>query len=94
MSLEETLNERGGRYGKFASHARVAMSLKRVISEELYIRNKTLVDDQQQALDTICDKIARIVNGDPNYVDNWHDIAGYATLVEDRLRLDKDEGVN
>ena len=24
-------------------------------------------------------------NGDPNYADSWHDIAGYAKLVEDRI---------
>ena len=33
----------------------------------------------------ITNKMARIVNGDPNYIDNWHDIAGYATLVEQEL---------
>ena len=26
-----------------------------------------------------------IINGDPNYIDSWVDIAGYATLVADRL---------
>jgi len=26
-----------------------------------------------------------ILNGDPNYVDSWVDIAGYAKLVADRL---------
>ena len=30
-------------------------------------------------------KIARVLNGDPNYPDNWHDIAGYARLVEREL---------
>lgn len=30
----------------------------------------------------ICNKIARAVNGDPQYFDNWRDIAGYATLAE------------
>jgi len=30
----------------------------------------------------ILHKIARILNGDPEYSDNWHDIAGYATLIE------------
>src|SRR5690606_10084595 len=30
-------------------------------------------------------KIARILIGDPNYADNWHDIQGYAKLVEERL---------
>lgn len=87
-SIEDTLTERGGRYGDFFGHAMVAMSLKRVIEANLASRKKRLADDQQQALDTICDKIARIINGDPNYIDNWHDIAGYATLVEKRLAKD------
>ena len=30
-------------------------------------------------------KIARILNGDLRYADSWHDIAGYATLVDKRL---------
>jgi hypothetical protein len=30
-------------------------------------------------------KVARILNGEPDYSDNWHDIAGYATLVDDLL---------
>jgi len=33
----------------------------------------------------ICHKISRIVNGDPNYKDSWHDIIGYAKLIEDKL---------
>jgi hypothetical protein len=42
--------------------------------------------DQREALDMICSKMARIMNGDPNYVDSWEDIAGYATLVANRLK--------
>jgi len=34
----------------------------------------------------IFSKIARILNGDPNHLDSWTDIAGYATLVADRLQ--------
>lgn len=44
-----------------------------------------LQPDQQEALDMICHKIGRILNGDPDYADSWHDIAGYAQLVADRL---------
>jgi hypothetical protein len=44
-----------------------------------------LTPDQQEALDMIFHKIGRIVNGDPDYADSWIDIAGYATLVADRL---------
>jgi len=36
----------------------------------------------------IAHKIARIINGDPNHLDSWHDIAGYATLVEQELKND------
>ena len=40
---------------------------------------------QREGLKAILQKIARILNGDPNYADNWHDIQGYARLVEERL---------
>jgi hypothetical protein len=33
----------------------------------------------------VAHKIARIINGDPNYSDSWVDVAGYAKLVADRL---------
>ena len=46
-----------------------------------------MTDDQVIALDMICNKMARIVNGDPSYIDNWHDISGYATLVEQELNI-------
>ena len=42
--------------------------------------------DQVEALDMIATKIARILNGNPDHVDSWIDIAGYATLVADRLK--------
>ena len=45
-----------------------------------------LDDDQIEALDMIASKIARVVNGNPNHIDSWIDIAGYATLVADRLQ--------
>ena len=31
------------------------------------------------------DKIGRILNGDPNYHDSWHDIVGYSKLTADEL---------
>jgi len=43
-------------------------------------------EDQWEALEMIATKLSRIVNGNPNKIDNWDDIAGYATLVADRLR--------
>jgi hypothetical protein len=83
--LTATLEERGSRYGTFIGHALVTQELKGVIRDQLEIRNRTLADDQQEALEMICHKIGRIINGDPDYADSWHDIAGYAQLVADRL---------
>lgn len=80
------LTERGNRYGKFTGHAEVTQMLKTVVATALAKRNKTLAPDQQEALDMICHKMGRIINGDPDYDDSWVDIAGYAQLVADRLR--------
>jgi len=43
---------------------------------------------QLEAMEMILHKISRISNGDPNYADSWRDIAGYATLVADRLEFE------
>ena len=84
MDLKETLQERGQRYGRFVDHAAVTQELKQVAARHLG-RRLPLAPDQQEALDMIFHKIGRIVCGDPDYADSWHDIAGYAKLVEDRL---------
>lgn len=83
--LSATLQERGSRYGKFTGHAEISQALKRAIGERLALRGKALAPDQCEALEMICHKIGRIVNGDPDHADSWHDIAGYAQLVADRL---------
>lgn len=85
-SIDNTLIERGQRYGKFINHAFITQELKRVIGEQLAERKVVLADDQKEALAMICHKIGRIINGDPNYADSWVDIAGYAKLVADRLQ--------
>jgi hypothetical protein len=83
--VDAVLEERGTNYGSFEGTAGVAQEVKAIISKHLYARGKTLRVDQQEALDLIATKLGRIVNGDPDYVDNWIDIAGYAKLVADRL---------
>ena len=82
-NINTTLAERGKRYGDFAGHARVTQWIKAsIVSAPRYAR---LTPSQREALDMIAHKIGRILNGDPNYPDSWHDIAGYATLVEKEL---------
>lgn len=80
--INETLTERGVRYGKFKNHAAISQQLKTVIRENT---TRLMDADQLEALEMIAHKIARVLNGDPNYADSWVDIAGYAKLVADRL---------
>lgn len=83
--VDETLDARAVEYGKFIEGAEVMQMLKRVVQAALNNRDKTLAHDQAEAMDMIIHKIGRIVNGNPDVVDHWLDIAGYAKLVADRL---------
>ena len=81
--LAQTLAERGSRYGDFSDHARICQAIKYAMYTEDGWSRLTAV--QKQALEVIADKMGRILSGDPDYADNWHDIQGYAKLAEDRL---------
>lgn len=80
--ISETIAERGARYGDFTDHARISQDLQRVMQTEPSWWN--LSNDKREALTLITHKIARILNGDPEYADSWHDIGGYAKLAEER----------
>ena len=84
-NVNEMLAGREARYGSFEGHAEISQVIKQVIHLAAKARNKEMDPDQLEALDMIAHKIARIINGDPDYADNWIDIAGYATLVANRL---------
>jgi hypothetical protein len=88
--IDATLAERGSKYGKFTEHAAVTQELKCVLQAHSSKLGKSFQPDQCEALDMICHKLGRIVNGDPDYADSWIDIAGYAKLVGDRLESGKE----
>lgn len=83
MSVAATIEQRGNRYGDFGTLSRLNQRLKHLVASDPGYEQ--LADAQREALEMILLKVARIVNGDPDYADNWHDIAGYAKLVEDML---------
>ena len=86
-NVEKTLEERGSRYGEFAKHATISQELKDIVYK--YLDPEKNENIHAEALDMIMHKVARILNGDPNYIDSWHDIAGYATLVVKHLTKEK-----
>lgn len=91
-SIDRTLAERGARYGEFKDHALICQNIKAAFMVPAgWVK---LAPDQKQALEVIADKIARMLNGDPDYLDNWHDIIGYAKLVENRLKQDQERALD
>jgi hypothetical protein len=81
--VKDILAERGKVHGDFSDHARFAQSLKRIAQTSP--NWNALANVQTEALEMILHKVARILAGDPNHADHWDDIAGYATLVSERL---------
>jgi hypothetical protein len=84
--IEDTLAERGSRYGDFAKHAAVTQAIKAAMFD--CRARESLPPYMVEALEMIAHKLGRIVNGDPFYHDSWHDIIGYTKHVADRLTPD------
>lgn len=82
-SIDATLAERGARYGSYAEHARITQAIKSAMTDSP--NWSSLADDQRETLEMVAHKVGRILNGDPDYHDSWHDIVGYTKLVADRL---------
>lgn len=89
QTIDQTLAERGARYGEFADHAEVTQSIKVSIASgnNWY----TLDDDMKEAMEMVAHKFGRILNGDPDYIDSWTDCIGYLRLVEKRLIAEQAE---
>ena len=84
--IDDTLKERGNKYGAtFQGNADISQSLKTLFRQTDNWSH--LENDQREALDNIAIKISRILNtdADTTYADNWRDIAGYSTLIVNRL---------
>lgn len=82
-SIENTLQQRGTRYGEFPEHARITQNIKRAMADSPNWQQ--LSDDKKECLEMVAHMLGRILNGDPEYKDSWHDIIGYTKLVENTL---------
>jgi len=78
------VNDRQKTHGDYAHTARVTNDLRAIIRSTEPVK---LNDQQRDALEHICCKMARILCGDPNHADHWSDIAGYAALAKDSIPL-------
>lgn len=78
--LQPVLKQRGPEYGDY-----IVMSNKIQAIKTAYGTLAALSPYQREALEMIATKIGRVLTGNPDNEDSWRDIAGYATLVADRI---------
>ena len=83
IDIEQTIAQRTSNYGDFKEIARITQNIKRAMFDSPNWAD--LPDDMRETLEMIAHKIGRILNGDPNYADSWHDIIGYTRLIEKDL---------
>jgi hypothetical protein len=83
MAIQETLNDREQTYGDFGKLAAAIQAFKDVYRKSPSWAKMTAV--QREALDADAVKTCRILYGDPQHEDNWHDKAGYAILATEEF---------
>jgi hypothetical protein len=82
--ISATLAERGKSYGSFADRCEIEQGIKDAFRAGC--QWDVMPADCRCALEMIATKISRIVAGqNAEHYDSWHDIAGYAQLVAERL---------
>ena len=81
------MKARGSKYGAFIDHARIVQNLKTAMRDSPNWNR--LPPDQTECLEMVAHKIGRILNGDHNHHDSWHDIEGYVHLVTQRIEEDE-----
>lgn len=92
MNTQELLKERGKTHGDFRHHAGITQSLKDTMRHSPSWEMLTYM--QKEGIEMILHKLGRIGSGNPNHKDHWDDIAGYATLVAERLGNEGDKKEN
>ena len=83
MTIQETLDEREGTHGSYEDQARTAQMIKAAIM--IAPNWHEMEPCMRESLEFISTKMSRLLHGDFTHADSWHDIAGYAQLVEKAL---------
>ena len=90
QSIDNTIEGIDTKYSAFSHHADISQRIKDTLRESPNWGK--LSYDKREAMETIVHKLSRILNGEPEYVDAWHDISRYATLVVDSLESAANNG--
>lgn len=88
-SIESTLKSRNKEYGDYFYQSATSQRIKDAMRSGNWA---TLTPDKKDALEMIAVKISRIIEGNSSNTDSWHDIAGYATIIEKGYSLVEKSG--
>ena len=80
--VQSTLAERELQYGSFSD---VAETTQAIIDALKLGKYDDMPSTHKVSLQMIASKMARITHGDFNFIESWHDISGYAKLIENEL---------
>jgi hypothetical protein len=83
IDIKKVLDERGSQYGDFRTQGFIAQRMKEIARETTGFDR--MEDYQREAVEMIIHKLSRLLNGNPDFVDSWVDIEGYARCVSTRL---------
>lgn len=86
QDLPESVPDRQASHGGYASYCHAVAAISAAVACSLV---KPLGHVADESLNMIIRKVARITTGDPNFVDHWLDIAGYATRMAEHLQTSK-----
>lgn len=87
MTIETILAERGATYGCYKEGAKIAMDLFAIM--QAAPSYPAMSSGQKYAMFMLCAKSARLLNGKPDHVDSWTDMAAYCTLVLNDMNGDE-----
>lgn len=86
--VEHTIKERSGKYGDWMQQGQLSDEIIAVL--EKGDSWNLMPGWMRQGYRMIAEKMARAATGDHMYADNLHDIAGYASITEERLHRMKE----
>lgn len=84
MDTKELLAERQKTCGDYADHAHIL-----ILTMELLMGTPgwlCLTDCQKETIYMTIFKYARVLSGDPNFLDHWQDVVGYNQLIVNQLQ--------
>jgi len=93
-NLGITIAERGKNYGDYTGGTKLRNNILNLLNERHeHIHGVPIKPLMLVAIGDIVHKLARIA-ATPDHIDSWHDIQGYANLIETMLKEDNNHACN